>query len=69
MKKFEVHYNDNKIKIQRDIYSAFLIQNVNEDLKSVNSDLCNKHFDNFLKLHDKEILRLKGQNNLSSVGI
>lgn len=62
-------YNGEKIKVQRDIYSAYLIKNVNDDLCSVNDDKCIKNFDTFLELHSKEILRLQGFNNLSSMGI
>ena len=59
-KKLCQRWNDlNGIKVQRDLYSAFLIQHVNDDLKSVNVELCNKDFDNFLKLHNKEVERLK----------
>lgn len=46
------------IKVQRDLYSAFLIQHVNDDLKSINQDECKKDFNDFMKLHDKEISRL-----------
>lgn len=56
-------------KVQRDMYSAFLIMNVNEDLKSFNLEKCNERFNNFLELHDKEAQRLKGQKNLRSIGI
>lgn len=62
-------YGNEKIRVQRDIYSAYLIKNVNDDLKSINNEQCNKDFDRFLELHDKEILRLQGLNNLSSMGI
>ena len=48
-----------EFKIQRDLYSAFLIMNVNNDLSSINRDLCISEFDNFKLLHDKEIKRLK----------
>lgn len=47
------------IKIQRDLYSAFLIQNVSDDLKSVDTDLCDKRYDKFVNLHNIEINRLK----------
>ncbi len=57
---FVQRWNDlNGIKVQRDLYSAFLLQHVNDDFKSVNVELCNKDFDNFLKLHNKEVERLK----------
>ncbi len=47
------------IKIQRDLYSAFLIQNVSDDLKSVDTDLCDKKYDKFVNLHNIEINKLK----------
>lgn len=61
-------------KVQRDLYSAFLIMNVNEDLSSFNLEKCNKRYNNFLELHDKEIERLisikeSGKKLLSSIGI
>lgn len=62
------------IEIQRDCYSAFLIMNVSEDLKSINRDECIETYDNFKILHDKEISRLKelklnGIKLISSMGI
>ncbi len=62
------------IKVQRDMYSAFLIMNVNDDLETINRDLCIKTYDNFKMLHDKEIERLKGLKSsgyklISSMGI
>lgn len=59
-KKLSQRWNviDN-IKIQRDLYSAFLIQNVCDDLKSINVNLCNEKYDKFVNLHDIEINRLK----------
>jgi hypothetical protein len=63
-------YKNNDIKVQRDCYSAYLIKNVNDDLKSINNIQCIKDFDKFLELHNKEILRLQGlENNISSMGI
>jgi len=58
-------------KIQRDLYSAFLIMNVKDNLKEIDSDLCFKTFDNFKVLHDKEIERIKHSNDkiISSMGI
>ena len=49
--------------IQRDLYSAFLIQNTTKTLDIVDIDLCNLKFDNFVKLHNIEIQRLKNLNN------
>lgn len=65
----EMEYKGDNLKIQRDLYSAFLIQHVNDDLKTVNNELCNEDFDNFIRLHDTEIKRLQNKQNLSSMGI
>ena len=58
-------------KIQRDLYSAFLIMNIKDNLKEINRDLCIKTFDNFRKLHDKEIERIENSSNklISSMGM
>ena len=45
-------------KVQRDLYSAFLIYCSNDDLQTVNRELCIKEFDNFMKNHNLEIDRL-----------
>ncbi|MCC0689991.1 transposase, partial [Clostridioides sp. ES-S-0056-01] len=79
---FSDEYNKKELKerwnkgvdIQRDCYSAFLIMNVNENLKSINRELCIETYDNFKVLHDKEISRLKklklnGYKLISSMGI
>jgi hypothetical protein len=69
-KKLSDRWNDfNGIKVQRDMYSAFLIMNVNSDLKTINNDKCNETFENFYTLHNKEVDRLKGNKNLSSIAI
>ena len=57
------------IKVQRDMYSAFLIMNVSNDLKEINQQKCNKRFNDFLVLHDLEVQRLTGYKNLSSIAI
>ena len=69
-KKLSERWNDfGEFKIQRDIYSAFLIMNVNTDLKTINKEKCDETFENFLMLHNKEVARLKGNKNLSSIAI
>ena len=69
-KKLSDRWNDfNGIKVQRDIYSAFLIMNVNSDLKTIDNNKCNETFENFYNLHNKEVDRLKGNKNLSSIAI
>ena len=61
--------SDHGVKVQRDMYSAFLIMNVNEDLKSFNIEKCNERFEKFYELHEEEVARLKGNKNLSSIAI
>lgn len=58
-------------KVQRDLYSAYLIKNVKESLKEIDRDLCFEGFENFKRLHDKEILRIKNDKSkrISSMGI
>ena len=58
-KKLNERWNDlDGIKVQRDIYSAYLIQHVNEDLKTINQEGCIKDFDKFKELHNREIDRI-----------
>ena len=69
-KTLSQRWNDfNGIKIQRDMYSAFLIMNISNDLKSFDIDKCNERFENFYRLHNLEVDRLKGHKNLSSIAI
>ena len=69
-KSLSQRWNDfNGIKIQRDMYSAFLIMNINDDLKSFDIDKCNERFENFYRLHNLEVNRLTGNKNLSSIAI
>ena len=57
------------INVQRDMYSAFLIMNVNDDLKSINKEKCKQRFERFITLHNVEVNRLRGSKNLSSIAI
>ena len=69
-KKLSQRWNDfNGIKVQRDMYSAFLIMNTASDLKSFDINKCNKRFNNFYRLHNLEVERLTGHKNLSSIAI
>lgn len=69
-KTLSQRWNDfNWIKIQRDMYSAFLIMNINDDLKSFDIDKCNNRFENFYRLHNLEVDRLKNKKNLRSIAI
>lgn len=56
-------------KVQRDLYSSFLIMNINPDLESINIEKCNNRFDDFIKLHSLEVNRLLCNKNLRSIGI
>lgn len=58
--------NINGNEIQRDLYSAFLLMNSNKSKTKSNRKECISNFDNFLKLHNEEIERLK---TLKSKGI
>lgn len=69
-KSLSQRWNDlNGIKIQRDLYSAFLIMNISNDLENFDTKKCNDRFDNFKILHDMEIQRLSNTHTLSSMGI
>lgn len=71
-KNLSERWNDfGDYKIQRDLYSAFLIMNVKDNLKEIDRELCIKTFDRFQELHDIEIGRIKnGESKLiSSMGI
>lgn len=69
-KKLSQRWNEfNGIRVQRDMYSAFLIMNVKNDLETFDIDKCNNRFDNFKRLHDIEVQRLTGHKNLSSIAI
>ncbi len=59
-KQLSERWNDfGEFHIQRDLYSAFLIRNTNETFDSVDIDLCNTGWNNFIELHNCEIERLK----------
>jgi hypothetical protein len=47
-----------EFRIQRDLYSAFLIGNTNETLDKVDIDLCHAQWIRFVELHNDEIARL-----------
>ena len=56
-------------KVQRDLYSAFLIQNVDDSLKQVDVERCNQSYDSFRALHDIEIRRLSYLLTPNSMGV
>jgi len=72
-KTLNKRWNDfSGIKVQRDLYSAFLLMNMVNDkyLDKINRDLCFKTFDLFLKNHDELINNLKKEPHmLKSMGL
>jgi transposase len=69
-KKLSQRWNDiDGRKIQRDMYSAFLIMNTGKDLETIDAEKCKARYDNFVRLHDAEVIRLTGNRNLSSIAI
>lgn len=63
--------NGLEVKIQRDLYSSFLIMNVNDLADKVDRSKCFDRFHKFISLHDTEIKRIKNCENrlISSMGI
>ena len=61
-----------RTKIQRDLYSAFLLMNSKEDLSHTDIELCNKTYEKFKKNHKKCLEELMNDENiklLSSFGL
>lgn len=48
--------------VQRDMYSAFLIQHVRDNLCSISREDCIRDFEMFLVLHNMEMIRLKSKD-------
>lgn len=55
--------NGNEIRIQRDLYSSFLIKNSVSDLTHADRDKCIKDFPNFVEHHDRCIKTVSETNN------
>jgi hypothetical protein len=71
-KELSERWNDfGEFKVQRDLYSAFLIMNVKDNLNEIDREMCFDKFDNFKRLHDEEIIRIKNCENklISSMGM
>ena len=61
-----------RTKIQRDLYSAFLLMNSKEDLSHTDVDLCHQTYERFKKNHKKcldELMNNKDFKLLSSFGL
>ncbi len=55
------HRFDDGTKVQRDLYSAFLLKNSNKTRTKANRTLCEETFSTFKEHHDKEIKRIEEQ--------
>lgn len=62
---------ENGDKIQRDLYSAFLLMNSDINMEHTDRELCEKTYMHFKMLHDLEINRIKndGRKHVMSFGI
>ena len=58
-------------RVQRDLYSAFLLMNSDSTVQYADPELCALTFENFKRLHDEEITRIRKdpRPHLSSFGI
>lgn len=56
-------------KVQRDLYSAFLLQNTNDTLDGFIQKNLDEKYPNFKSMHDVEIERLKQTSTPSSTGV
>ncbi|MHC0038843.1 nuclease/transposase family protein [Pseudoneobacillus sp. C159] len=58
-------------KVQRDLYSAFLVTNVNSSLDQIVRRFCIEGYDHFKRLHDEEITRIQAspKKRIQSFGL
>lgn len=56
-------------KLQRDLYSVFLLQYTNKSLDGFDQALLEQNYSNFVSLHDREIQRIRGKHVPSSFGV
>ena len=57
-------------RIQRDLYSAFLLQHTNENHNGFDNEALNNDYETFVQLHDGVIARLRtSEHTLASMGI
>jgi hypothetical protein len=70
-KKLHQRWNDfGFCKIQRDLYSAFLLMNCKGNLEEIDKNKCEQTFEQFRALHDLEIQRLRTVEKIpTSMGI
>ena len=58
------HVLPNGIKLQRDLYSAFLLYCSNDDLQTPSQNLCLEFFDKFHKMHDICVQNIKDHRKM-----
>lgn len=65
------HTFEDGTKVQRDLYSAFLIKNTKRNLKTFSEKVCKKEFPAFLAMHNKVIKALQEEETQlpSSMGL
>ena len=70
-KKLSQRWNHmpNGDKVQRDLYSAFLIQNTDSSLTGFDDVALQQKYDSFKTMHDAEIVRLTTIQTPSSTGV
>ena len=59
----------NEDKVQRDLYSAFLIQNADSTLTGFDDSELDRKYDSFKTMHDAKIARLSMIHAPSSTGV
>jgi hypothetical protein len=59
------------VRVQRDLYSAYLIMNVQSNLEKIDREACIHGFESFRRMHDQEIIRLQSSliKRCSSMGM
>lgn len=57
------HKFEDGTKVQRDIYSAFLLLCHNDDFKTINQDICISKYETFKKAHDKCVSDIKASGH------
>ena len=71
-KSLSERWNDfGEYKIQRDMYSSFILMCTKKNLKETDKEKCKSNFSKFKELHDVEVLRIKDSDSklLGSMGM
>ncbi|AOM84408.1 hypothetical protein [Salisediminibacterium beveridgei] len=57
-------FDEGDEKVQRDLYSAFLLKNSKANKQTPNKTLCDKTYKSFKELHDEEIKKIESMKNV-----